>query len=225
MKDKVVIATVSGRAYFLLVNELREKKIDFLSLIPGETVPTAAKVVITTEKEKPLIKHERILVFDETKDPTDVVNEAQKLLQGKERYEKITIGIDPGEVCGLAVVADGKITGTSNCFGIQEALKNIKNILKGIDASTSITVKTGNGVPIYRDLLEAMDSELPPHVRLEIVSEAGTDRPTKEGSHRRGLRDIASAIRIAARTGRAYQRGEAAKLEESEFEETTNFSS
>ena len=225
MKDKVAIATVSGRAYFLLVNELREKKIDFLSLIPGETVPTAAKVVITTEKEKPLIKHERILVFDETKDPTDVVNEAQKLLQGKERYEKITIGIDPGEVCGLAVVADGKITGTSNCFGIQEALKNIKNILKGIDASTSITVKTGNGVPIYRDLLEAMDSELPPHVRLEIVSEAGTDRPTKEGSHRRGLRDIASAIRIAARTGRAYQRGEAAKLEESEFEETTNFSS
>jgi hypothetical protein len=225
MKDKVVIATVSGRAYFLLVNELREKKIDFLSLIPGETVPTAAKVVITTEKEKPLIKHERILVFDETKDPTDVVNEAQKLLQGKERYEKITIGIDPGEVCGLAVVADGKITGTSNCFGIQEALKNIKNILKGIDASTSITVKTGNGVPIYRDLLEAMDSELPPHVRLEIVSEAGTDRPTKEGSHRRGLRDIASAIRIAARTGRAYQRGEAAKPEESEFEETTNFSS
>ena len=225
MKDKVVIATVSGRAYFLLVNELREKKIDFLSLIPGETVPTTAKVVITTEKEKPLIRHERILVFDETKDPTDVVNEAQKLLQGKERYEKITIGIDPGEVFGLAVVADGKITGTSNCFGIQEALKNIKNILKGIDASTSITVKTGNGVPIYRDLLEAMDSELPPHVRLEIVSEAGTDRPTKEGSHRRGLRDIASAIRIAARTGRAYQRGEAAKLEESEFEETTNFSS
>ena len=225
MKDKVVIATVSGRAYFLLVNELREKKIDFLSLIPGETVPTTAKVVITTEKEKPLIKHERILVFDETKDPTDVVNEAQKLLQGKERYEKITIGIDPGEVFGLAVVADGKITETDNCFGIQEALKNIKNLLKGIDASTSITVKTGNGVPIYRDLLEAMDSELPPHVRLEIVSEAGTDRPTKEGSHRRGLRDIASAIRIAARTGRAYQRGEAAKLEESEFEETTNFSS
>jgi len=225
MKDKVAIATVSGRAYFLLVNELREKKIDFLSLIPGEAVPTAAKVVVTTEKEKLLIKHERILVFDETKDPTDVVNEAKKILQGKERYEKITIGIDPGEVFGLAVVADGKIIETDNCFGIQEAIKKIKNILKGIDASTLITVKTGNGVPIYRELLEHMDSNLPAHARLEIVSEAGTDRPAREGSHRRGLRDIASAIRIAARTGRAYQRGEAIKREKSGFEKTTYFSS
>jgi hypothetical protein len=44
---------------------------------------------------------------------------------------------------------------------------------------------------------------------LEVVSEAGTDRPGKKGSHRRGLRDIASAIRIAGRSGYVCPRGKA----------------
>ena len=55
MKEKVAVATVSGKAYFLLVNELRERGVDFLSIIPGQPVPAEAKVVMTTEKEKPLI--------------------------------------------------------------------------------------------------------------------------------------------------------------------------
>jgi hypothetical protein len=67
MKEKVAVATVSGKAYFLLVNELKERDIDFLSIIPGQPVPAEAKVVVTTEKEKPLINHEKILVYDENR--------------------------------------------------------------------------------------------------------------------------------------------------------------
>jgi hypothetical protein len=44
MKEKVAVATVSGKAYFLLVNELKERGIEFLSVIPGETVPAEAKL-------------------------------------------------------------------------------------------------------------------------------------------------------------------------------------
>ena len=212
MKETVAVATVSGKAYFLLINELKERNISFLSFIPGEPVPTAAKVVITTEKEKPLIDHDRVLVYDEKTEPSTVVNEALRILQGKERYEKIVIGIDPGEVFGLAVVADGKVTETYNCFGTHEVLKKVENVVSA-ETFSLITVKIGNGVPIYKELLAMMDSELPPHVVLEVVSEAGTDRPAKNGSHRRGLRDIASAIRIAARIGRIYPRGKVEPLE------------
>jgi len=227
MKEKVAVATVSGKAYFLLINELKERNIDFLSLVPGEPVPAEAKVVVTTQKEKPLINHERILVYDPKEEPIAVVNEALRVLQGKESYEKIVIGIDPGEVFGLAVVADGKVTETRNCFGTHEVSREVRNIVKSTDASTVVTVKIGNGVPIYKELLAILDSELPPEVVLEVVSEAGTDRPAKEGSHRRGLRDIASAIRIAARTGRVYPRGKATKRlrGESGFEETADFPS
>jgi len=225
MKDKVAVATVSGKAYFLLLNELKERNIDFVSIVPGEPVPAEAKVVITTEKEKPLISYDRILVYDEKNEPSAVVNAALKIILGKERYEKLVVGIDPGEVFGLAVVADGKVVETKNCFGVHELLKEVGNTVKDTEAPTVVTVKIGNGVPIYKDVLESLDAELPSRVVLEVVSEAGTDRPTKDGSHRRGLRDIASAIRIAARNGRVSPRGKTGRRlrEESGVEEISDF--
>jgi hypothetical protein len=207
MKAKVAVATVSGKAYFLIVNGLRERNMAFLSLIPGDSVPTEVKVVITTEKEKHLINHERILVYDSETEPDTVVNEVVKILQGKESYEKIVIGIDPGEVFGLAVLADGRVNETENCFSVQEVLNKIKNIIKDIDvSSTVVSVRIGNGVPAYKDLLETLDAALPPEVVLEVVSEAGTNRHINENKHRRGLRDIVSAIRIAGRVGYVYPR-------------------
>jgi hypothetical protein len=207
MKAKVAVATVSGKAYFLIVNKLKERDIAFISLVPGETVPTEVKAVITTETEKHLINHEKILVYDSETEPDTVVNEVLKILQGKEVYEKIIIGVDPGEVFGLAVIADGKVNETANCFSIQEILTKISSIVKNVDfSSTTVTIKIGSGVPTYKELIETLDLTLPPEVVLEVVSEAGTNRLLNEDKHRRGLRDIASAIRIAGRAGHVYPR-------------------
>jgi len=214
MKAKVAVATVSGKTYFLVVNELKERNMEFLSLVPGDPVPAEAKVVITTEKEKHLISHERILVYDNDTALANVVNEAMKVLQGKESYEKIVVGIDPGEVFGLAVIADGKVNETGNCFSVQEVSDKVKNIIKNFDMlSTAVSVKIGNGVPAHKNLLETLDAVLPPEVVLEVVSEAGTDRHIDEKQHRRGLRDIVSAIRIAGRSGHVYSRR---KMDESD---------
>jgi hypothetical protein len=207
MKAKVAVATVSGKAYFLIVSKLKERNIPFISLVPGETVPTEVKVVITTEREKQRISHENVLVFDGETELNVLANEVMKILQGKEAYEKIVIGVDPGEVFGLAVIADGKVNETANCFSIQEALTKVSGVIKNVDASsTAVTVKIGSGVPAYKELLEAFDRALPSEVVLEVVSEAGTSRTLNDNKHRRGLRDIASAIRIAGRTGYVYPR-------------------
>jgi hypothetical protein len=207
MKAKVAVATVQGKAYFLIVNQLKERNIPFISLVPGETVPTEVKAVITTEKEKHLINHEKILVYDSETEPDTVVNEVLKILQGKEVYEKIVIGVDPGEVFGLAVIADGKVNETGNCFSIQEVLTKISSVIKDVDfSSTAVSIKIGSGVPTYKELIETLDAALPPEVVLEVVSEAGTNRALNNNKHRRGLRDIASAIRIAGRAGHVYPR-------------------
>jgi hypothetical protein len=66
---------------------------------------------------------------------------------------------------------------------------------------------------VYKEILAALDSALPPEVILEVVSEAGTDRPANKGKHRRGLRDIASAIRIAGRNGYVCPRGKVNEAE------------
>ena len=213
MSAEVAVATVQGKAYFLIVNKLKERDIPFLSLVPGETVPTDIKVVITTEQEKHRIRHERILVYDGDTAPDAAANEIRKILQGKETYEKIVIGIDPGEVFGLVVIADGKVNETANCFSVNEALVKVKGVLREVDfASTAVTIKVGNGVPTYKDLMEEFDRDLPMEVALEVVSEAGTNRPLNHNKHRRGLRDIASAIRIAGRAGHIYPRRKTEEL-------------
>jgi hypothetical protein len=58
MKEKVAVATVKGKAYFLIVNKLREQVIAFISLVPGESVPAKMTLVLTNEEEKHLINHE-----------------------------------------------------------------------------------------------------------------------------------------------------------------------
>ena len=207
MTAEVAVATVQGKAYFLIVNKLKERGILFLSLVPGETVPTDVKVVITTEQEKHLIQHGKVLVYDGDTAPDAAANEIRKILQGKEAYEKIVVGIDPGEVFGLAVIADGKVNETANSFSVQEAVAKVKDILREVDFSAkTVTIKVGNGVPTYKELMEAFDAELSVEVTLEVVSEAGTNRSLNHNKHRRGLRDIASAMRIAGRAGHIYPR-------------------
>jgi hypothetical protein len=207
MRAKVAVATVQGKAYFLIVNELKQRNIPFLSLIPGDSVPDQVRAVITTEKEKHLTPHNKILVYDTKTEPEVLGSKVLKILLGKEEYANIVIGVDPGEVFGLAVIADEAVIDTENCFKIEETLNKVNSVLKTVNFSRStVTVKIGNGVPVYRELLEALDEALSPHVSLEIVGEAGTNRFTREVKNRRGLRHMVSAMHIARRAGYRYSR-------------------
>lgn len=209
MRAKIAVATVSGKAYYLIVSELKRKNVPFLSLTPKEPIPIEIKAVITTEEEQHLISHEKVLAYQNGTEPEALINEALQIIQGKERYEKIVIGIDPGEVFGVAVLADGKVIETGNCFSVKETLDKIKNILKNLENTpiTLVSVKVGDGVPVYKEkLLRVLDEALPLSVVLESVSEAGTNRYLSETKHRRGLRDIVSAIRIAGRNGHTFSR-------------------
>ena len=209
MKAEIAVATVSGKAYYLIVNELKRKNIPFISLTPNDIIPIEIKVVITTKEEQHLIDHEKFLVYHDGVEPEALINEALQIIQGKEYYEKIVIGVDPGEVFGVAVLADGKVIETGNCFSVEETLDKIKNILRNLEKIpiTSVSVKVGDGVPVYNEkLLRVLDNALPSNVMLESVSEAGTNRYLSETKHRRGLRDIVSAIRIAGRNGHTFPR-------------------
>jgi hypothetical protein len=105
----------------------------------------------------------------------------------------------------LAILADGKVVEESNCYSNTELIQSIIRVIKTVDlAVTEVVVKVGNGAPLYREVLEDLDYALPQKVILEVVGEAGTNRPM--GAHSRMIRHISSAIRIAGRNGPKYKR-------------------
>jgi hypothetical protein len=189
MKEKVAVTTVQGKAYFLVVNKLREKNLPFISLMPPQPVPAKIELVITTSEEKHLVEHEKIVVYQSEQKLDYLINEVKKALLGKTACTRIIIGIDPGVAIGLVALGDGKVIEEGNCFSNQEVTSSIIKILQNVDfAVTSVSVKIGNGVPIYKELLEDLDDALPPRVALEVVNEAGTNKPLKENKRSRGVR-------------------------------------
>jgi hypothetical protein len=123
------------------------------------------------------------------------------------------IGIDPGNIIGLVTIADEKMIDKLNCLSIQEMDNKIKSILKNVNLSiTNVKIRIGNGVPVYKDLIEVLDNTLSPEIVLELVSERGTNLPLNKRN--RYLRHITSAARISTREGQIYQRREMKEKDE-----------
>jgi hypothetical protein len=206
MKAKIALATVSGRTYYKLVNELKRKGLPFLSLKPWDPIPLDIKVVITTKEEHHLVAHPNVLIFEYESNPTSVIDEAVLGVQGKRSYEKVVVGVDPGKTYGVAVLGDDNVLETFNCSGSKEAVNVILDDLKRFPATVSM-VKVGDGAPAYtKGLLPSLDETLPQETVIEVVSETGTSRFMNETAHRRGLRDAMSAIEIAGRNGQIFPR-------------------
>jgi hypothetical protein len=206
MKAKIAIATVHGRAYYELVKELQKKRLPFLSLKPWDPVPLHVKVVITTAEESHQISHPQILRFERGSNPESVVDKAILTVQGKQGYEKVVVGVDPGKTYGIALLGDNKVLETLTSSNIEEAAHLVADSLNRFPAEVKV-VRVGNGPPEYtKTLLDSLAKELPEETMMEIVSEAGTSRLTSKSANRRVLRDAVSAIKIAGRNGRAFSR-------------------
>ena len=206
MKAKIAVATVSGRAYYELVKELKRQGLSFLSLKPWDPVPLDIKVVITTRDESHLISHPQILPFEQGSNPESVVDKAILTVQGKQGYEKVVVGVDPGKTCGIAVLGDDKVLKTLTASNIEDAAHLVVDRLKRFPSEVRV-VRVGNGPPEYtKTLLSSLDEYLPEETLIEIVSEAGTSRVMNKSANRRVLRDAVSAIEIAGRKGRVFSR-------------------
>ncbi|UCE43850.1 MAG: hypothetical protein JSV57_05760 [Candidatus Bathyarchaeota archaeon] len=206
MKAKIGLATVSGRAYYKLVMELKKRKVAFLSLTHQDEIPLYIKAVITTKEERDHIHHPDVLIFNDEIGVGAVVDEAIRVAEGKQSYDRFVIGVDPGETFGLAVLADGKVLEAFACSSLGETVDTILKILDGTPAVVSV-VRIGDGVlTSTKKLLHLLDAALPKEIVLEIVSEVGTSNFVGATTHWRGSRDAMSAIKIAERRGVAFQR-------------------
>ncbi len=114
--------------------------------------------------------------------------------------------MDPGKTFGLAILGDGNVLETLTCSSLEETVNAILRMLEKPQAIINM-VKIGKGAPLYtKQLLDLLDEALPKEVEIEIVSEEGTSRFGRETVHRRDVKDVMSAIRIAERKGNVFHR-------------------
>ena len=204
MEAKIAVATVSGKAYYFLVNELKARGIPFLSLTPYEKVPLIIEVVISTEKERKYIQHSTVLAYQENVDPTNIVDEAIRLIGGRKVVEMLIVGVDPGKTFGIAALSDGTVLRSLTCSSVEETVSKIIEIFSKQSASVRV-LKVGDRAPSYTaELLPLLDVALPEDIVIEIVREAGTSCLT--GKHERRLKHAMAAIKIAERRGQTYTR-------------------
>jgi predicted regulator of amino acid metabolism with ACT domain len=206
MKTKIAVATVNGRAYYKLVNELQRKRLPFFSIKPWDPVPLDVKVVLTTKEEQDQISHPKILSFKTESDPESVIDDSILIIQGKQNYQKIVVGVDPGKSCGIALLGDNKVIETLTTSSVEAASILVVDNLKRFQAETRL-VRVGDGTPEYtKTLLVLLDAQLPEDVIIQVVVEVGTSRLANKSVNRRVVRDAISAIRIARRNGRIFSR-------------------
>lgn len=197
-KARVAIATVSGRAYYMLVNELKSRDIPFLSLIPGEPVPPSIKVVITTKDEADRIGHSQILIYNGETEPAKIVDEALRVIMEKNLYEELVIGVDPGKTFGVAILADGKVLKREGGLSMERAIDLILSELVR-NPSKVKKVRIGRGVPdLAEEVARRLERALPEGATIEMVNEGGTST-IKDRGFKKKLSDAESAVRIASK--------------------------
>jgi hypothetical protein len=206
MKPKIALATVSGKAYYLLVKELKKRKIDFLSLLPKQKIPASVEVVITTNKEKKHVNFRNVLVYFFEDEPNQFLDESLRIIQKKEVYEEIKIGIDPGKTFALAILFDKKIMKKMDNLTFDITIESVLEQLFKYPSKTR-KVKVGSGLPqIAEKILSALDSKLPVDVVLERVEESRTSNISVHGGFRKKINDMESAVIIAERRGSPWRR-------------------
>lgn len=202
----IAVVTVSGKAYYKIVNELKNRNIPFLSIIPGDPIPPFIKVVITTEGERHLISHSNILIYNVEEDPSKIIDEAVRIVSGKDLYEEVTIGVDPGKIFGVAVLGDGRTLKREEFASMERAIDFILTELNRVPSKAK-RVRIGMGVPeVAMKMAWRLDMVLPENITIEIVDEEGTSTLKDTSLVRRKLSDADSAVKIALKEGKEFLR-------------------
>lgn len=210
-KVEVAVATADGKAYFNLVEELKRRKIRYISLKPTDPIPLKIRMVITTPEETPSIRHGKVIAYSSIENAEKAVDQALKTLQRRETTQVLTVGVDVGKTSGLAILADGDLLHTGNYTtpegpidAIEETVHNLKPKEVIIKLGRSgyrhrVDAASGRYLDWTEELRKNLSKRLGDTVKVILVDERDTTTLAKRLKVKRGERDKTSALEIALR--------------------------
>jgi len=195
----IVVATEDFEVYHGVVNELRDRGVQFTTVEPDDELPDGAGVVITGPDEafgEREDAHEFDTVAADPEDPRRAVEAAMALL--REEGGRIVVGVDPGTKPGVAVLAGEMVIGAFH-VPLEDTVGVVRREVA--DAENPV-VRVGDGARLESArIVDALDD-----VRVELVDETGTTPYLGTGA--RGMGDVLAAVNIARLDGEVIENRE-----------------
>lgn len=184
----IAVITEDFSVYYELVKLLRASKKAFLTLTPGDPIPSSVGVVITTAAEEWRVDFRPRLVISGLDEASVkmTVQLAGEALAGKSEYDSLIFGIDPGKRTGVAVLGDGAVIHTAEVWP-HEVPEEINSILRTHNAR-DVRFRVGHGDPPNRNRIINMLLEFV--YPVEMINERSTSHGLDE-PHTRAAMEIA----------------------------------
>ncbi|ODS40204.1 MAG: hypothetical protein A7315_02640 [Candidatus Altiarchaeales archaeon WOR_SM1_79] len=183
------ILTQDFRIYYELIKGLKQRDLPFASLSFDEPIPMNIGVIITSKGEEDKIDFPKLVIAEKDIDIT--IDIARRTLKGKEVFNKLIIGIDPGKRPGLAVIGDGEILSTAQVSSPEKVKEAVGRAIKSYPSDETV-IRIGHGDTTHRNRIINSLSKL--KLKIEISDETRTTRISETP-------DIDAAIEIALKSG------------------------
>jgi hypothetical protein len=198
---RVTLATLDGKAYYQATRLLREVGIPFQSLVPGVSRIERNTLVLTTRREKEVIRGGSVVTIEDL--GSDLYQARQRLLRmvlgGKDH--ELLVGVDPGKMVGVAAFYQGHPIEWGMFEDWREAVSIIQALVSTSPAEIR-KVRVGNGEKAMASkLLRELSLALRGKAVVEEVDEGGTSR-SQQFKRARLSKDLRAAAAIAFRKGR-----------------------
>ncbi len=199
-KKTIGIYTKDFSLYHDLLKCFKKRGLAYVSLTSSDHIPRRIGVILTSHREIHTLKTPKVIAADAYEDVDAAIEKALHLLIGKDIYETVFIGIDPGEKPGIAVVGDDILLCKTQSKSPGDVFKKIKKILDNYPSYEYI-IRIGHGSIISRNRI--INSLIPLGIPIEIVDESKTSSSQQT---QRAYRDMESAAAIALLKGGKVQR-------------------
>ncbi|MEK6985204.1 MAG: hypothetical protein AABX89_02320 [Candidatus Thermoplasmatota archaeon] len=162
-----------------------------LVLKPSEAVPASVRVLLGG----PIIDPRSVALRDDLEATLLACVTHLDRTPGATGYRCVVLGVDPGNVLGLAAVADGRTLLVAESLSPESACERLAVWVSGLTAD-ELRIQIGSGArPVGLDLIGRLRRRLP-GIRLDLVAEHATTpvRPRTTSRH------TDAAIQIALRS-------------------------
>jgi hypothetical protein len=188
----ILVATDDFEVYHGVVQELRDRGVDFTTIEADAPLPEETTVLITGAEEDRSPADVPVVRADPD-DPRRAVEDVIAHLRGA--GGRTVVGIDPGDRPGIAVLVGEVVVAA---FHVPEA-DAAGVVAREIDDAPDPLVRIGDGA---RHAGSRIVDDLP-DVPVELVDETGTTPYL--GSGARGMGDVLAAVNIARTEGKEIE--------------------